>query len=125
MFTTIHTASPKLLCQFVSPDLLVFIAADNSYKIKYTLLEGSFQQVCIYPLLELDYMFFHARRLKVKQKLSLVCLRQYVLNQTISVKYAYASLPKNLGKFGFVRIQSDCHHRQYSSALHVSNTIKP
>ena len=76
LFTTIHTASPKLLCQSISPDLLVFIVADNSYRTKETLSEGSFQQVCIHPLLELDYMFFHARKLKVKQKLSLACLRE-------------------------------------------------
>lgn len=80
---------------------LVLTAADNSYRIKNTLSEGSFQQVCIYPLLELDYMFLHARKLKVKLKLSLVCLREYVLNQTISVnsgELAYTSLQKNLDK---------------------------
>lgn len=94
-------STPKVTVPvYITRFALVFIDADNSYGIKCTLLEGSFQQVCIYPLLEVDYMFFHSRRLKVNQKLSLVCLKEYVLNQTISVKYACASAEK-FGKVWF------------------------
>lgn len=94
---------------------LVFLAADNRHRIKYTLVEGSFQQVCIDSLLELDYMFFHAQRLKVKQSLTCVlktlCAKSnYSCEIWVPVLFCRKTLAKTQKnpqkKFGFVYIHS-------------------
>lgn len=114
---------------------LAFVAADNSHRINQILVEGSFQQFCIYPLPELDYMFFHVilynilyalsygMKAKGKKRVSLVCLRKYVLNQTIPVKYGCLCCFAGKHKV-WLCLYSQCHHRQQSCALNISNTIK-